>query len=75
MVVLHDLKLMRVYYRAHSAPQVKAQERKELIVEWRRHAHVFHSYLYVIDDRFHELVAWLGVLRWIGKGVPTRRNF
>ena len=54
MVVLHDMKLMLFYDGADSAPQIKAQKRKQLIVKWHRHAHVFHSYLYVIDDRLHK---------------------
>src|SRR2546427_1812630 len=53
MLVPHDMLLMLFYYSAASAPNIKAQERQKLVVERHSNAHVFDSYLYVVNDRFH----------------------
>src|SRR5438093_13625708 len=53
MLVPHYMLLMLFYDGAASAPNIKTQEGKELVVEWHCDAHVFDSYLYVVNDRFH----------------------
>ena len=44
MLVLHDMKLMLIYYGAAFVLDVKSQKRKELVVERYSDAHVFDGY-------------------------------
>jgi hypothetical protein len=53
MGIPYDMKLMLLYYGTDFILNVKPQNRKELIVEWHRNAHVFDGYLYVVNDRLH----------------------
>ena len=51
--VLHDLLVMLFHDRTDSTLKIKAQKRKELVVERHRDVHIFDSDLYVVDGRFH----------------------
>jgi len=51
--VLHDMKLMLFEYGTNFAFNIKPQERKNLVIEGHRNAHVFDSDLDVVNDRFH----------------------
>src|SRR5438477_13057516 len=53
MLVPHDMLLMLFYYSTASAPNIKAQQGQKLVVERHSNAHVFDSYFYVVNDRFH----------------------
>ena len=53
MAVLHDLLVMFFHDGADSAPHIKAQKGKELVVEAHGNAHVAGRDLDVVDDRFH----------------------
>src|SRR5262249_33196996 len=53
MLVPHYMLLIRFYYGTASAPNIKTQQGQKLVVERHSNAHVFHSYFYVINDRFH----------------------
>ncbi len=52
MFVLHDLLVMLFHYRTDSGLKIKAQERKEFVIERHRDVHVFDSDLYMVDGRF-----------------------
>ena len=53
MLVLHDMKLMLIYYGAAFFWMSNPKKRKELVVERLSDAHVFDGYLYVVNDRLH----------------------
>ena len=53
MFVLHDMKLMLIYYGPPFVLDVESQKGKELIVERLGHTHLFDGYLYVVNDRLH----------------------
>jgi len=75
VLVLHDMKLMLIYYGAAFVLNVKSQKRKELIVERLSDAHVFDGYLYVVNDRLHEFqVANINKRGLNGKAHAGRLN-
>jgi hypothetical protein len=56
MGVLYDIKLMLFNYSTGFAFDIKTQEGHEPIVERHGNAHLFDSYLYVVNYRFHRSI-------------------
>jgi len=53
MAVFYNIKLMLFNNGTAFAFDIKTQEGHELVIEWDGYAHVFHRYLYMVNDRFH----------------------
>src|SRR6476620_8485601 len=74
MRVLHDVLIVLFYNGTDSLLHTKAQERKELIVEWHSHAHVFDGYLYMVNNRFHQFSSSCVAITSNEKGISHGRT-